>query len=64
MLQEENQALQQMVVDLAANKREAKERLAGLKEDYNHLISEVRWPLICVFGVGMREAEIMIPEIR
>ena len=47
VMQEENQALQQMVVDLAANKREAKERLAGLKEDYNHLISEVRCPLLC-----------------
>ena len=46
-MQEENQALQQMVVELAANKREAKERLAGLKEDYNHLISEVRCPLLC-----------------
>jgi hypothetical protein len=31
-----------MVVECAANKQEARERLAGLKEDYNHLISEVR----------------------
>ncbi len=31
-----------MVLELASNKQEARERLAGLKEDYNYLISEVQ----------------------
>jgi hypothetical protein len=41
-LQAENSALHGLVVDLAANKAEARSRLAQLKEKYNHLLSGVR----------------------
>ena len=37
-VQAENGALQGLVVDMAANKAEAKKRLADLKERYQHLL--------------------------
>lgn len=41
-LQAENGALQGLVVDMAANKAEAQQRLADLKEKYQHLL-QVMW---------------------
>ena len=39
--QEENEALQQLVLEVASNKRFAREKIASLKQDYNDLIKEV-----------------------
>ena len=41
-LQAENGALQGLVVDMAANKAEARRRLADLKEKYQHLLQVTR----------------------
>ena len=40
--QEENEALQQLVLDMAANKKDARQRVAGLRQKFNDLVSEVR----------------------
>ena len=39
-MQEENEALQQLVLEVAANKKAARERIASLKQDYNDLLNE------------------------
>ena len=39
--QAENDALQQLVVEVAANKAEARAKVARLKEKYNHLLRKV-----------------------
>ena len=39
--QAENDALQQLVVEVAANKAEARAKVARLKEKYNHLLKKV-----------------------
>lgn len=41
MLQEENDALQSLVLDLAADKDAAKAKLLRLREQYNDLVQEV-----------------------
>ena len=43
-LQAENGALQGLVVDMAANKAEAQQRLADLKEKYQHLLQVTLHP--------------------
>lgn len=39
--QAENEALQALVVDVAANKAEARKRVAALKEKYSELLAKV-----------------------
>jgi hypothetical protein len=39
--QAENDALQQLVVEVAVNKAEARAKVARLKEKYNHLLKKV-----------------------
>ena len=41
-LQEENEALQRLVLEMAANKKDARQRVAGLRQKFNDLVSEVR----------------------
>ena len=41
-VQEENEALQQLVLEVAANKKAAREKIASLKQDYNELLKEVK----------------------
>lgn len=40
-VQAENEALQALVVDVAANKAEARKRVAALKEKYSELLAKV-----------------------
>ena len=40
-VQEENEALQQLVLEVAANKKIAREKIASLKQDYNEMLREV-----------------------
>lgn len=40
-MQAENEALQALVVDVAANKAEARKRVAALKEKYSELLAKV-----------------------
>lgn len=42
-VQEENEALQQLVLEVAANKKAAREKIASLKQDYNELLKEVEF---------------------
>ena len=46
-VQAENSALQGLVVDLAANKSEARAKLAQLKDKYEHLLRGVSRNLAC-----------------
>ena len=41
-VQAENEALQQLVLDVAQNKQEAQRKVAGLKQKYGNLLSKVR----------------------
>ncbi len=43
--QAENEALQALVVEVAANKAEARNRVATLKEKYTQLLARVSVPL-------------------
>ena len=40
-VQAENEALQKLVLEVAANKKEAKQRVAGLRDKYEDLVSQV-----------------------
>ena len=40
--QEENEALQRLVLEMAANKKDARQRVAGLRQKFNDLVNEVR----------------------
>lgn len=41
-MQEENEALQKLVLELAGNNSEARSRASGLRERYTDLLHEVR----------------------
>ena len=40
-MQAENEALQQLVLEVAQNKQEAQRRVAGLKQKYSNLLAKV-----------------------
>lgn len=44
-MQAENEALQQLVLDVAQNKQEAQRKVAGLKQKYSNLLAKVSTPL-------------------
>jgi hypothetical protein len=60
LCQAENEALQQLVLEVAHNKQEAQRKVAGLKQKYSNLLAKVR-PLVwahVLSGAGQRnEAE-------
>lgn len=41
-MQAENEALQQLVLDVAQNKQEAQRKVAGLKQKYGNLLAKVK----------------------
>jgi len=45
-LQAENEALQQLVLEVAQNKQEAQRKVAGLKQRYSNLLAKVPAPLL------------------
>ena len=47
-MQAENEALQQLVLDVAHNKQEAQRRVAGLKQKYGNLLAKVKHTISAV----------------
>lgn len=58
-MQAENEALQQLVLDVAQNKWDAQRRVAGLKQKYSNLLAKVKHTISATFT--QQEVLLLLP---